>query len=142
MIYKTTMKTDGYASTIVHGHPRASASNHVLEHILVVELAMGKELRRDAEIHHVNGNRGDNQNSNLVVCDSHSYHGLLHARQRALDACGHASWRRCSYCATYDDIARLVPHSTLQHLGTFCHKACRSVYQAEAYLRRKGEKAS
>jgi hypothetical protein len=72
-------------------------------HVLLVESILGKELPKGAEVHHINGDRSDNRNSNLVVCPSHAYHFLLHRRQDAFDACGNASWLKCHYCGEHDD---------------------------------------
>ena len=54
-----------------------------LEHTWVVEKALGRELRRGEVVHHVNGDKADNRNENLVVCDQ-SYHRSLHDRMSQL----------------------------------------------------------
>lgn len=140
-IPKNYVRPDGYVMTFAIGHPRATTRGYVFEHILVVESAMGKELRASAAVHHVNEIKSDNRNGNLVACDSNGYHHTLHARQRAFDACGHASWRLCTHCGQYDDLARLDPHSRQKDFGRFSHRACRSAYQAEAHLARKARTA-
>ncbi len=48
-----------------------------LRHREVVEDALGRELRKDELVHHINGNKKDNRNSNLMVC-SNSFHRWLH----------------------------------------------------------------
>jgi hypothetical protein len=51
------------------------------EHVAVVEKAIGHQLPKGAEVHHINGDVSDNRPQNLVACDSHAYHLLLHRRQ-------------------------------------------------------------
>lgn len=82
-------------------HPRASTKGSVYVHILVVEKALGKCLLWPAEVHHVDGNRQNNSHRNLVVCQDHDYHVLLHVRQRIRDAGGNPNTEKiCNRCKT------------------------------------------
>lgn len=74
----------GYVKVLMPGHPRGGKKGYVFEHILVAETAIGKHLPPGAEVHHVNGVKSDNRPANLVVCQDHQYHLLLHRRQRML----------------------------------------------------------
>lgn len=96
----------------------------VFAHTLVAEKALGKRLPKEAVVHHVNGDKLDNRPENLVICPSHSYHGLIHARQDAYDACGHADWRVCNYCHKYDDPANMSGNVKKYH------KRCAADYMA------------
>ena len=58
-----------------------------LEHRAVAERVLGKPLPPGAEIHHVNESKLDNRPENLVICQDHAYHALLHSRLAALRAC-------------------------------------------------------
>lgn len=78
-----------------------------MEHVIMVEKVLGKRLPKGALVHHVNHKRADNRNENFVVCPSDAYHLMLHQRERALDACGNANWRKCTYCQQYDDPTNL-----------------------------------
>jgi len=51
-------------------------------HVLVAEKALGKTLPKGAVVHHVDGNRKNNEPTNLVVCPNQAYHLLLHKRMR------------------------------------------------------------
>lgn len=92
-----------------------------LEHVCVAERALGKPLPEGAIVHHVDGDRSRNIGGNLVVCPNRAYHNLIHMRERALDACGHASWRKCVHCGQYDDPINLV----FYHKQQPRHAGCR-----------------
>lgn len=126
---------NGYMMERGHiGHPSSPREGTVHQHHLVVERALGHYLRRPAEVHHVNGVRTDNVPGNLVACQDHEYHRLLHVRSDAYDACGHADWRKCPYCGAYDDPAHMVVHARKKNLVQLCHRACRNAARRERYL--------
>lgn len=124
----------GYIQIQLPNHPRANAGGYVFEHIVICEKALGKTLPADAEPHHVDGCKVNNKNYNLVVCQDHAYHMLLHQRARALRECGHASWRKCKYCKQYDDLNNLVLYQS-KGQSAF-HKICKNRYDKARYQRR------
>ena len=48
------------------------------EHILVAERILGRPLRREELVHHINGDRADNSASNLFVCRDRAHHNDVH----------------------------------------------------------------
>ncbi len=76
---------------------------------LIATLALGHRLPKGAEVHHVDGNHANNTPSNLVICQDHTYHVLLHRRQRAFDICDHAEWVPCQLCGRYANPSRFDP---------------------------------
>jgi hypothetical protein len=126
---------DGYISTLCKKHPRAVSNNYVRDHILIAEKVMGKYLPLSAMVHHVDGNRSNNANSNLVVCENSQYHALLHQRMMAFKACGHANWRKCAYCKQYDNPNNMVVPNKPQKAAF--HKGCKNAYQMRRYYERK-----
>lgn len=100
-----------------------------LEHRLVVERAIGRKLRRSEYVHHVDGNKLNNDPSNLVACQDGSYHMLLHRRQAALEACGDPGALFCQTCDGYSKpgemLVRFVGPRKTELIAV--HKSCRKV---------------
>lgn len=70
------------------GHPRADGRGNAYEHQVVAEAEIGRRLRADEHVHHVDHDRTNNAPGNLRVM-SEREHGLLHhprgARRRVGD---------------------------------------------------------
>lgn len=78
-----------------------------LQHVIIAEKALGKELPKGVQVHHVDYDRKNNAPSNLVICPNQEYHALLHVRTDAFLACGNPDYRKCRFCGQYDDAANL-----------------------------------
>ena len=67
-------------------HPRATREGYVYEHLVIAEKVLGRSLKYikhshpDNEVvHHIDGNKRNNANANLLICTS-KYHKSLHRR--------------------------------------------------------------
>lgn len=89
----------GRSRTATGYRKRQTPRGVIWEHIVVAETVLGKRLPLGAEVHHVDGTRRNNAPANLVICQSHAYHGLLHVRARVVRAGGNPNTDRiCSRC--------------------------------------------
>lgn len=79
----------------------ATRKDRRMTHVQVAEQRLGRRLRRDECVHHINENKHDNRPENLLVCML-AYHNLLHKRMRAEKACGDPNAHRCMTCQSYE----------------------------------------
>ena len=114
-----TIDKNGYHREMDNGKEKFS-------HVIIIEKILGRKFPIGSVTHHVDGNKLNNINSNLVLCDSIKYHFLLHSRTRALKSCGHANWPKCVRCLQYDDPKNMYIHPTKTYAY---HRKCQNIYQ-------------
>lgn len=78
----------GYVLIYSPEHPNTNANGYVAEHTLKASAALGRPLKKGEIVHHINGDKHDNSNSNLLVCGQ-PYHMWLHWRMSDLYAKEH-----------------------------------------------------
>lgn len=85
---------DGYGYVLIKSpnHPNRNTLGYVKEHRLVVEKKLGRILRRDEIVHHINGITDDNRIENLKIV-THAEHMKIHNKKDMSD-------RKCSVCNT------------------------------------------
>src|SRR3990167_3413077 len=68
------LDADGYVLVYAPGHPHATKAGRVREHRLVMERVHGRYLLPNEVVDHIDGNRANNDPSNLRVFDRNSEH--------------------------------------------------------------------
>lgn len=115
-----------------------NGKQHRLTHRIIAEEAVGYKLPQDVIVHHVDGNRANNEKSNLVICENHSYHMLIHRRQRAFENCGNANWMKCEICKKYDNPDNLRIIKKAKNIISY-HKECNKI-ESQLYRNKIKEK--
>lgn len=88
-------------------HPYADKKHRIQQHRVVMEKHIGRYLRRDEVVHHINGNKKDNRIENLQLMtrpEHQSFHHKLDMSNRVCDNCGSKSTflRRKKYPQWYN----------------------------------------
>lgn len=112
---------DGYLMQVQKDHPNCNRDGYVKIHVLVAESILGRYLKKENRVHHVDGNKLNNHPTNLIICENELYHQLLHQRRNALESCGKADFRKCRYCGRY-------AHPSVMYApprGMSYHRECR-----------------
>lgn len=78
-IRKQISKGD-YMYAVVPEHPRATKNHYVLMHRVVMENFLGRMLKDNEVVHHIDHNKKNNDISNLELL-TNSNHSKIHARE-------------------------------------------------------------
>jgi len=75
--------SEGYRYILCPNHPKAkSKKGYVAEHVLVMELILGRFLRKGEVVHHIDGNKLNNFPLNLKLFKNRLEHIRFHANER------------------------------------------------------------
>jgi hypothetical protein len=74
-------RSDGYIAVYFPDHPKSSSYGYIMEHDLIMECLIGRHLKSNECVHHINKIRNDNRKENLKLMTL-SEHMSLHSKER------------------------------------------------------------
>ena len=75
---------NGYIKRMKKGHPRADRDGYVYEHILIMEEKLGRFIPINEDVHHIDGDRGNNDPNNLTNLN-HKIHAYIEKNKNNLE---------------------------------------------------------
>jgi len=111
------LSTEGYP---LRWNPATKKNEY--EHRMIIEDVLGKPLKKEWRTHHVDEDKTNNDHSNIVLCENHSYHRMLHRRMKALRATGNPNMVRCSLCGEWKE-QKLISGNRISGWCKKCHNA-------------------
>ncbi len=76
--FKGEIKRNGYTLVHIPDHPYCTSKGYVRKHRLVIEREIGRYLKPNERVHHINEIRSDNERRNLIAFTSESAHQRFH----------------------------------------------------------------
>lgn len=73
-----TITPFGYNKILVHNHPNADKKGYYYEHKLVMEKFLGRYLTKVETVHHIDGNKLNNNINNLELFNNTGEHSKFH----------------------------------------------------------------
>lgn len=134
-IEKIVSKGD-YNYAVVKGHPSATRHGYVLEHRIVMENYLGRLLNANEIVHHIDGNRKNNQISNLEVHDK-----AIHSRSHGLQRGRTMVDLICPSCDKKFTRRKNKTHLIRPTGWTACSNSCRGKFSRRIQLQGKTKEA-
>lgn len=72
------MKMGKYLCEYAPAHPRSTKEGYIYSHILVAEAMLGRYLKQDECVHHIDENKYNNSPNNLIVFKTKADHAAYH----------------------------------------------------------------
>lgn len=86
------------------GHPGCNNTGYVYEHRIIMERKLGRPLRTDEIIHHIDGDTYNNNINNLRLLDGQgAHHKITLRRNNIIRRINHRLCERCGTDKTYWD---------------------------------------
>ncbi len=119
------MKSGEYLYATVRNHPKSNNNGYVLHHRIVAENKIGRLLKDNEIVHHIDGNKSNNCSENLQVMIDVD-HNRLHST-KFKD--GHFVKLTCKECGKVFYRKYGARPEIIHNKNSFCSRRCNGIYQ-------------
>ena len=81
---KDRITKGGYIWIKAKNHPHADKNGYYMEHRLVVERYLQRFLKTEEVVHHLDGNKSDNELDNLMLFSTQKAHASFHTKMKRM----------------------------------------------------------
>lgn len=124
------MKKPRYIREYCSNHPASSTSGYVYKHRLVMEKALGRYLSGTEIVHHIDGDKYNNNLSNLMLLSSRTDHIRIHAGWKKI---GEKWFKRCSRCKKLLEVSKenfcILKNGTPVNICRDCGRVVSQMYK-------------
>ena len=128
------VKTGNYVTIYMPEHPRA-INGYVLKHIVVMETVLKRYVQLPEVVHHIDGNKNNNNIDNLMLFPNNAAHIKYHKqirmetnKRRSKKDSDKTKLVKCAYCKVYDNPSNMYIYNYKDDTNrkvTF-HRECRN----------------
>lgn len=72
------IKRSGYWYLKIPDHPFSGKQGYIAEHRIIMEQKIGRYLKKEETVHHIDHNQTNNDISNLILCETRGSHTTLY----------------------------------------------------------------
>lgn len=106
---------NGYIEILMPEHHRARGNGYVFEHIVVIENKLGRKLKANEHVHHIDGDKTNNDSKNLMALKAGQHSSVTGDERRANNVIP------CHYCGTP---VYKKPYQQKTNKNSYCSRRC------------------
>lgn len=129
----------GYINIINHFHKNKTSKNLVKEHVLVVEDNIGRLLRKNEIIHHINKKKDDNKIQNLLLLKNQKEHRRIHEGWFKIKNKWYKNCKKCGNLLEVNTKNFHYKHKNNKQFSVYC-KLCVKKYNKKYHDKNKSFK--
>lgn len=132
------MKKQKFEYTFIYmpSHPKASSNGCVYEHVLVAEQKLGRPLTKDEVVHHIDGNKKNNNPDNLMIFATDSDHIGYHNGRKAYEQDG--VWHTIKPSYTCEQCGKIFERNfTSKGKHVYCSAECAYLSRTQCFPSKK-----
>lgn len=113
---------DGYVEVLMPEHHRSRGNGYVFEHIVVIENKLGRKLRKNEQVHHIDGDKTNNDPRNLMALKAGQHSSVTGDERRA------ANVIPCNHCGRP---VYKKPFEQRKNKNSYCSRRCLGLWSKE-----------